>query len=179
MKKYLLIIVISIVVILFFWVLRIQTRNTGLVKVLKECIGKEICIKQDSTTLIIGTLPLAHSNSYTIVHYIDSIGCTRCSLHLDLWESLIEELNKFSSQKVSLLFVTSIKDYNVLRLAFGRQSKYSVVNIVDTSSELLNKIISSKKIDILLLDENSKILTMGSPIKNREIRNRYYKLLRK
>lgn len=161
----------------YFAVFNSSQKKSTLANILKESIGKEISIKQDTATLIAGSFTNKSSSNYTIIHYIDSIGCTRCNLKLESWDQLIQELNKISSNHISLWFITNTRNPRILQTLFGSKYQYPVIDITNNTSNNLREILSNRKLSTFLLDKNNKIIMLGNPLKNHNIKNEYYRLI--
>lgn len=49
-------------------------------------------------------LDFIEKSSYSIVTYVDSIGCISCKLKLDRWTSFIQDLDSIASLNVPIYF---------------------------------------------------------------------------
>ena len=100
-----------VVIILFLVALLFSckdTREEKIIHLLNEWNGKTIRFPQamnlisylDTTNVVkFGEI----KKEYTILHYVDTIGCVSCKLRLSEWNKLIGELDSISNHNVNCL----------------------------------------------------------------------------
>lgn len=181
MKKYKSVAFISIIIC--FLAIFIGTNKNhhqnALVLLLKEVVGKKLSFDTCKRQLICGdSIDWEKNNDFRIIHYIDSIGCTRCKLHLDSWMFFMDTLDKIPhGKKVKLIFVTDIENKNLIKSIFKNHGDFPVYSIEHNSNSILDKMIKNKKLNTLLLNSNNIIITVGNPILNENIKKRYYEFI--
>jgi len=79
----------------------------------KEWEGKEIFFPTNIVFTEYGVDTLYYhvpESDYTIVSYIDSMGCTSCKLQFYRWQAIMHEIDSVSGKSVPFLFVFHPKD---------------------------------------------------------------------
>ena len=115
---------------------------------------------------------------YTIVSYVDSVGCMSCKLQLLKWKSFISELDSISQENVPVIFFFHPKNIEELiyRLKFD---KYNLPVCVDVDNRFnkLNNFPADMTFQTFLLDKNNKVVAIGNPIHNLKVRELYLKII--
>lgn len=131
--------------------------------------------KQDST------FTLMLNKQYKILHFIDSTGCTPCKLTLFEWNQLLKEFP--NKNKMAFIFIISTKDS--VTIAKTNQWKhlhkfiYPIFYDIKNTFNDMNKFNDDPMFQTFLLDKNNKILLIGNPIYNAEIKTLYQNILNK
>lgn len=147
----------------------------------KEWIGKEILFPKNSIFTIQGkdTIDFAlNVSDYKIVSYIDTAGCTTCQLKLAEWQRFMDEVDAASSTHTPFIFYLFPKDVKDLLIEFRREA-FDYPVCLDEKDEFnrLNKLAESKALRTFLLDKENKIVAIGNPIENPNVKKFYLKLL--
>ena len=151
------------------------------VHVVTEWEGKKIIYPDDMVFTLWGQDTLDYSLprvDYTIVSYVDSVGCMSCKLQLLKWKSFISELDSISQENVPVIFFFHPKNIEELiyRLKFD---KYNLPVCVDVDNRFnkLNNFPADMTFQTFLLDKNNKVVAIGNPIHNLKVRELYLKII--
>lgn len=147
----------------------------------KEWLGKEILFPKNSVFTIRGkdTIDFAlNASNYKIVSYIDTAGCVSCQLKLADWQRFMEEADAASPTHTPFIFYLYPKDVKDLLIEFRREA-FDYPVCLDEKDEFnrLNKLAESKALRTFLLDKENKIVAIGNPIENPNVKKFYLKLL--
>ncbi|MDR0605734.1 MAG: hypothetical protein LBG80_15685, partial [Bacteroidales bacterium] len=148
--------------------------------IVKEWIGKQIQLpdikpiipylrmKKDTVLL------KSDDKEYKILLYIDSTGCTKCNLNLNIWESYIKELNF----KVNFMFYFHPKTEEGL-VFFLKHERFAYPVYVDNQNKLykLNRFPQNPIFHCFLLDSNNKVISIGNPTNNPKIWELYKRII--
>lgn len=125
----------------------------------------------------ISTYPIS-SNSYSIVTYVDSIGCISCKLQLQKWMSFMVELNSLMDSFVPVYFFLHSKDTNEIVTILKRNHfDYPVCIDEKDSLNLLNHFPQDISFQTFLLDKDNKVIAIGNPVLNPKIKDLYFNIL--
>lgn len=82
-----------------------RKNNDTMIHLVKEWEKKEIIIPDDLCFTVYGrdTVQYPELLQYTILSYVDSVGCFSCKLQLPMWRNLISQLDSTYPKKVSVL----------------------------------------------------------------------------
>lgn len=154
-----------------------ETENERVKRLVREWDGREIVypVNMDFTTLGRDTNYLP-KNEYTIVAYVDSVGCTSCKLQLVQWKKLIALLA--SAKNTSVLFFLHPKDKKEIAYALRRDDfTYPVyIDTMDAFSKL-NKLPQEEMFQTFLLDKDNKVIAIGNPVHNPKVKELYLKII--
>ena len=116
---------------------------------------------------------------YTILHYVDTVGCVSCKLQLSRWNKFVEELDSISNSKAKCLLSFSPMNKKVLlkSLRINRFDYYVYIDEKDSLNKL-NAFPDNEAFHTFLLDENNKVLAIGNPIHNPNIKDLYLRIIR-
>ena len=151
------------------------------VSAVKEWMGKEILFPKNSIFTIRGTDTIdfaLNASDYKIVSYIDTAGCVACQLKLAEWQRFMDEVDAASSTHTPFIFYLYPKDTKDLLIEFRREA-FDYPVCLDEKDEFnrLNKLAGSKALRTFLLDKENKIVAIGNPIENPNVKKFYLKLL--
>ena len=111
---------------------------------------------------------------YKIVTYVDSISCTSCKLQLHSWKAWIAEVDSITSGTVPFLFYFHPKDIKELRYLTRRDNfTYPVCFDEKDDFNALNGFPSEMMFQTFLLDKENKVIGMGNPIHNPNVKELY------
>ena len=150
--------------------------------VVDRWIGKTIKFPGDSIgAFVVGRDTVASpvfDARFTVVRYVDSVGCTSCKLRLPEYRSLIERFNMLSSNRVDYLLVVTPCDIREFREILKRDNvKYPVLLDEDASFKKLNELEDSDVFHMMLLDKDRKVLAIGNPAISPKVMKLYVDLL--
>ena len=147
---------------------------------LQKWIGKELSFPASPVFTIQGkdTVEYHIQNTYKILTYIDSTGCTSCKLKFAEWGKFITVVDSMRPHTVQFLFFLCPKDgmeiYQTLRV---ERLKYPIC--IDEGDYLnkLNHFPADMAFQTFLLDKNNKVVAIGNPIHNLKVRELYLKII--
>lgn len=121
------------------------------------------------------------SSEYKILNYVDSLGCLSCDLRLREWSILLKE---FRDRNLSIVpvFIFSSKNKKIIKeiQSVIKQSAISFPIIVDSLDRInkLNNFPSDTRFQTFLLDRKNKVLAVGNPVLNNNIKDFYFKMVK-
>lgn len=150
-------------------------------KILDEWIGRQIIYPDDFIAWGINNelfQELSFKSKYKIVTYADGTGCTSCKLQLPKWAKWIEELRE-SKANVDVLFFISPNDAE--NLAILLQDYGFTYPIYIDEKDIFNQkndLPTNELFQTFLLDKDNKVVAIGNPIHNPQVRELYLKIIR-
>ena len=115
---------------------------------------------------------------YTIMMYVDSIGCMSCKLQLKEWKLFVEKMNIENPNTVCILLVFhSSNKRNIRHLLKKNAFNYPVFFDIQDSLNLLNHFPIDDSFRSFLLDRDNKVVIIGNPIHNPNIKKLYEKII--
>lgn len=163
------------------WVSCAKSDQECFTRLVTEWEGKEIKFPSHSVFTIQGKdtvdFEFRHAD-YKVVMYVDSVGCTDCKLQLSRWKELVMEIDSLTGGNVSFLFYFYPKDIKALRYILRRDA-FTYPICLDEQNELdrLNDFPSDMTFQTLLLDKSNKVVAIGNPVLNPNIKELYIKLI--
>lgn len=117
-------------------------------------------------------------SKYTILSYVDTIGCTSCRLHLPRWKELIGYLDSVYPNKVNCLMVFYPKDKKRM-IKYLRNDKFEHYVCIDEMDSLnkINNFLHEEHFCTFLLNEDNRIIAIGNPVLNPQIRDIYLNII--
>ena len=115
---------------------------------------------------------------YSIFCYVDSTGCMSCKLQLDKWGEFINQIDSISSNRVPFIFVfqSALKPDLI---HFLKKVGFEYPLFIDTKSSFdsLNGFPTDIQYQTFLLDRNNRVLSIGNPIYNPDVRELYMDII--
>ena len=146
-----------------------------------EWDGKEIIYPDDLVFTTMGEDTakwFLKDSRYTIVTYADSIGCMGCKLKLPAWKDFISYLDSVSDHAVKVIFILHPRDEKEMaHLIKYNNFLYPVCLDTNDSFNKINKIPSNLAFQTFLLDNKNKVIAIGNPIHNPNVRTLYLNLI--
>ena len=159
-----------------------ESEKECLSRLVQEWEGKEILFPTHSTFTIQGkdTVDFDFKGAaYTIVTYIDSVGCTSCKLQLHRWKELVKEVDSLTNGDVPFLFYFHPKDIKELRYLTRRDAfTYPVCFDEKDDFNRLNRFPSEMMFQTFLLDKENRVIALGNPIQNPKVKELYLNLIK-
>ena len=159
-----------------------ESEKECLSRLVQEWEGKEILFPTHSTFTIQGkdTVDFDFKGAaYTIVTYIDSVGCTSCKLQLHRWKELVKEVDSLTNGDVPFLFYFHPKDIKELRYLTRRDAfAYPVCFDEKDDFNRLNRFPSEMMFQTFLLDKENRVIALGNPIQNPKVKELYLNLIK-
>ena len=170
---------VIITLIMCVWMLAScqESREEAMLRLVSEWNGKEIKFPSRSVFTIQGKdtvdFEFGHAD-YKVITYIDSVGCTSCKLQLHRWKQLVAKVDSLTDGRVPFLFYFHPKDMKELRY-LTRRDDFTYPVCFDEKDELnqLNQFPSDMTFQTFLLDKDNKVVAMGNPVLNPNIKVLY------
>jgi|AGTN01.2.fsa_nt_gi Protein of unknown function (DUF1573). len=168
-------------VIIFYSSCESHTREKEIAKIVTEWQDKEIIFPDNLIFTKYGKDTIDYQipvSPYKILMYVDSIGCTSCKLHLDKWNEFISEVDLSTDGLVPVLFFFHPKDKRELTYLLKRDG-ITVPVCVDEEDKLnsINKFPSHQDFQSFLLDKDNRVVLIGNPVHNNQIKEMYLSLI--
>lgn len=147
-------------------------RRTDAKKIVAEWVGKTILFPDSMTTTYLGqdTLYTPPATPFKVLVYTDSTGCTGCKAQFYKWNVIIDEINESLSDQVHLQFVFHPKDEKEFQFLLRRDNfKYPVYLDRHNRMQELNRFPDIANFQCFLLDQDNKVVLIGSPVLNPKI----------
>lgn len=159
-----------------------QSREKEIAKIMQEWVGREIIFPTDLVFTVEGVDTIIDEKEkhyeYTVVYYVDSVGCTSCKLQLPLWKAFIRDVEKFTPSTVGIRLILCPKDLNDLLYTLKYHNfKYPVCIDLDDSFNKVNHLSSIPDFQTFLLDKDNRIVAIGNPIHNAKIKELFLKII--
>ena len=115
---------------------------------------------------------------YTILNYVDTIGCVSCRLQLPRWKTMMEELDSLYPNKVTCLMVFNPQGKRKL-IKHLRNNQFNYFVYIDEMDILnrMNKFLNEEDFGTFLLDKNDKIVAVGNPVLKPRVRDLYFHII--
>ena len=115
---------------------------------------------------------------YTILNYVDTIGCVSCRLQLPRWKVMMEELDSLYPNRVNCLMVFNPKGKRKL-IKHLRNNQFNYFVYIDEMDILnrMNKFLNEEDFGTFLLDKNDKIVAIGNPVLKPRVRDLYFHII--
>lgn len=152
-----------------------SNRRERYAQLVEEWQGREVILPDGLTNVMTGdTLDLSDAD-FTILTYIDSLGCTGCRMKLPLWQEFLGSLDSITGEReINAVIFVNAKDAKELSYLIRREAySYPVVNDVNDSLNKLNHLPDGPSFRTLLLDDSLRVIAIGNPITNNSIANLY------
>ncbi|MCM0343470.1 DUF1573 domain-containing protein [Bacteroides fragilis] len=155
--------------------------KSRIARMIDEWDGKEIIYPDDLVFTTMGEDTakwFLKDSRYTIVTYADSIGCMGCKLKLPAWKDFISYLDSVSDHAVKVIFILHPRDEKEMaHLIKYNNFLYPVCLDTNDSFNKINKIPSNLAFQTFLLDNKNKVIAIGNPIHNPNVRTLYLNLI--
>lgn len=151
-----------------------NSRHDAAREVVTRWVDKEIILPYDRFTVGSETIDIDRDMySYKIVNYIDSAGCTRCRMKLDLWNMFMSRLDADDAD-VTLLSIINSDNSDDIRFAI-ESSGFNYPVAIDPTDEFgnTNNPPEDQLLHTFLLDSNDHIVAIGNPVLNPHIGRLY------
>ncbi|MBD3589313.1 DUF1573 domain-containing protein [Bacteroides sp. GM023] len=115
---------------------------------------------------------------YTILNYVDTIGCVSCRLQLSRWKEMMEDLDSIYPNRVTCLMVFNPQRKRKL-IKHLRNNEFNYFVYIDETDTLnkMNKFLNEENFATFLLDKNDKIIAIGNPVLKPGVKKLYYEII--
>lgn len=167
-----------IILLLTIFLSACQDKQKEIITLLvKEWQGKQILFPEnmvftrfasDTTNFVIPT------SDYKVLVFVDSIGCTSCKLQLSRWKEFIRYTDSISQKNIPFLFFFQFDDQWEIHSLLIREN-FDKPICLDRSDSLnqLNHFPKDIQFQVFLLDKNNKVVVIGNPVHNPNVKELY------
>lgn len=167
-----------IILLLTIFLSACQDKQKEIITLLvKEWQGKQILFPEnmvftrfasDTTNFVIPT------SDYKVLVFVDSIGCTSCKLQLSRWKEFIRYTDSISQKNIPFLFFFEFDDQWEIHSLLIREN-FDKPICLDRSDSLnqLNHFPKDIRFQVFLLDKNNKVVVIGNPVHNPNVKELY------
>ena len=167
-----------IILLLTIFLSACQDKQKEIITLLvKEWQGKQILFPEnmvftrfasDTTNFVIPT------SDYKVLVFVDSIGCTSCKLQLSRWKEFIRYTDSISQKNIPFLFFFQFDDQWEIHSLLIREN-FDKQICLDRSDSLnqLNHFPKDIRFQVFLLDKNNKVVVIGNPVHNPNVKELY------
>ena len=167
-----------IILLLTIFLSACQDKQKEIITLLvKEWQGKQILFPEnmvftrfasDTTNFVIPT------SDYKVLVFVDSIGCTSCKLQLSRWKEFIRYTDSISQKNIPFLFFFQFDDQWEIHSLLVREN-FDKPICLDRSDSLnqLNHFPKDIRFQVFLLDKNNKVVVIGNPVHNPNVKELY------
>lgn len=149
---------------------------------IENWVSKEIIIPPNIIYKSIGCDTISKyifDQTFKILVYVDSVGCTSCKLGLIEWKAFIDRCQS-KGYDIGFLFVIQSSNYEEFEQKMEMyQFLYPVIYDLTDKFNSLNKFPKEDKFRTFLLDSNNKVILIGSPIKSDKMWKLYIDIIGK
>lgn len=170
--------------ILFLILLLFSCKDSAtdkIARLVEEWEGKEITFPKQSCYKVIGDTTsqrLKQNSNYSIVTYVDSMGCMSCKLKLHVWASLIQQLDSITNSSIPVRFFLHTNDLKRMRNVLKQYNfNYPVYIDEKDSFNILNQFPSEMMFQTFLLDKDNRVVAIGNPVNNSKIKDLYLSII--
>lgn len=118
------------------------------------------------------------NSKYSIITYVDSVGCTSCKLALNRWLKFMAELDTITKSSVPVHFFLNPSDKDeVIELFERNKFDYPVCLDESDSINILNKFPKDIFFQTFLLDKDNRVIAIGNPVLNLKIKDLYFNII--
>jgi len=161
-----------------------ETKKDQIARLVKEWEGREITIPKNIifTQYGIDTLDYQIPEAdYTVISYIDSVGCTSCKLQFSRWEQIIHEMDSISGKSIPFFLIfhpKGVKGKAELSYLMKRD-KFDYPVWIDGNDEFnhVNSLPTESMLHSMLVDKKNKVVALGDPFQNPKIKELYLKII--
>ena len=167
-----------IILLLTIFLSACQDKQKEIITLLvKEWQGKQILFPEnmvftrfasDTTNFVIPT------SDYKVLVFVDSIGCTSCKLQLSRWKEFVRYTDSISQKNIPFLFFFQFDDQWEIHSLLIREN-FDKPICLDRSDSLnqLNHFPKDIRFQVFLLDKNNKVVVIGNPVHNPNVKELY------
>lgn len=156
-----------------------KDRMLHLVKVWEK---KQIIYPSEPTFTIYGKDTLINyvksGAEYSIVSYVDSLGCLSCKLKAKDWKNFIKTIDSISNSYIPVnIFVHHNFDEELLSILNKEGFDIPLCLDLNDSLRILNDFPEDVAFRTFLLDKDNRVLAIGNPIHNPKVKELYLKII--
>lgn len=144
----------------------------------KAWLGREIQIPETLTAKVYNRDTLCNDllhKKYKILTYVDSTDCAECKLQLYYWYKLIQETRPYADSLAVVLIIHAQNPKAIQILSQQYHFNYPIFYDKGGKMNKLNHFPGKIDLQTYLLDENNKVLLVGSPLHDEVLKQSYLK----
>ena len=159
-------------------------RKDSIAKIVQEWTGKEVRFPEELACTFMGkdtSCVDLYSDSYKILLYVDSTGCTSCRLNLPDWNRIMDESDSIFTNPPEFIFIFQPKkrDESELQHIFRTSGfRYPVFIDKENTINKLNNFPSKPEYQCYLLGKDNKVVIVGNPATNRGVWDLFKRIIR-
>ncbi len=159
-----------------------ESEKDKITRLVKEWEGKEIVFPADLIYTKLGKDTVDYQmpiNDFTILHYIDSVGCTSCKLHLTQWKEMMTQLSSICDLSIDFQFIFHPKNERELFYLLRRNHfDYPVCIDKKNRFKTLNSLPEEEAFHTFLLNKQNKVIAIGDPTQNSKIEELFLQIVK-
>ena len=146
--------------------------------IVEEWQGKQIVLPEVMTDFMSGDTINLTDADFTILTYVDSIGCTGCKMKLPLWKNFLNSLDSIGDGNFQFIMMVYPSDITELKYLMKRDDfDYPVYLDADNKVSKDNSFPDKTAFQTFLLDRNMKVTAIGNPTYSSEIAKLYKEII--
>ncbi len=146
--------------------------------IVEEWQGKQIVLPEVMTDFMTGDTINLKDADFTILTYVDSVGCTGCKMKLPLWKKFLSSIDSICDLNVQFIMVVYPSDITELKYLMKRDDfDYPVYLDDDNKVSKANSFPDKTAFQTFLLDRNMKVTAIGNPTYSTEIAKLYKRII--
>ena len=167
MKNYWYIFKLATVLLLVLSIVSCKEKN--LTKEVQNLIHKHISIPSG----------ICKKNTFAIINYVDSTGCTSCKLRTNGWNEFIEKVKKEHVQ-IDIIFIVHPQVFTDVKEIINNNCKNQIVVVCDAENKWkdYNNLSKNEMLHTFLINNDNNIVIVGSPATNAEISDLMLKVIK-
>ena len=180
--KYLRLVLLLVFVVGVYISCKQDTSKDSMICLVKKWERKQILYPLESTFTIYGKDTLKNYEKsgikFSIVNYIDSLGCFSCKLQAKAWKDFINTVDSVSNTAIPVNIFIHNRDVIEL-LSVLEKEKLDIPICIDLNDSLclLNEFPANLMFRTFLLDNENRVLAIGNPIHNPKVKELYLKII--
>ena len=180
--KYIRVALLTILVLCMYASCRQDASKEKMINLVKKWEKKQVIYPSETTFTIYGedtVVDYVKSGvKYSIVSYIDSLGCLSCKLQAKAWKSFIKTIDSVSDYSIPVNIFVHNKNGDEL-LSILRKEAFDIPICLDLndSLRLLNDFPDDIAFRTFLLDKDNRVVAIGNPIFNPKIKELYLNII--
>ena len=158
-----------------------ESTKSRYARLVSEWEGREVVFPSSSVFTVQGRDTVdapACPSGYTVLSYVDSVGCTSCKLRLSEWSRWMEEVDSSVTAPVSFLFYFHPRNLRDMVQLIRRDGFLHPV-CLDLTDGLnrQNRFPSEEQFHTFLLDSSNRVVAVGNPVANPQVKELYLKVM--
>lgn len=170
---------IFIFIILFF-VSCNSTLTQNITDILMEWKDRKVIFPERMTYIMQGDTVnfVLSTNRYKILSYVDSLGCMSCKLNIGGWKELIQYYDSVIHDSLQYMLVFNSNEESYLSYILEKEH-FSYPVCLDSKDSLnsLNNFPKEMAFQTFLLDQDNKVVAIGNPVHNPQIKKLYLNII--